>query len=266
MSIENTVRNIVESDWELYGLHNANENFDYAINRQWHTNMIRDGGMALLDLPEDRIHILNILTRNKKSGHQRQIERSFMEHKNHLIPLQTHTSPNKRDYSVDRIDNNGKVLNKKPIEDYFMDICGEEIILTRVLSEDEVKQWNNPDSELGSTHQLFWTIPTIHTAYHSITDEFTQNPNYARVIKYILTREEMNKALKSGVASIGTYDIQFRFREADSTLPFDMEVVFDDQKEFDILKKGYARWKERTGNESIENPFLHYDRFKSTKS
>lgn len=263
MSIENIVRNIVKSNWELYGLAKANGNFDYSINRQWANSMIRDGGMTLLDLPEGRVHHLDIQTRDRRSGHERRIGRSFMEYQGHLIPMGTHISPTKRDYSVYKVNGDGGILEEKPIENYFLEKCGDEITLTRVLSDDEVNQWNSSDGNLGSTHQLFWPTPTVHTAYHSITDEFVQNPHYNKAIKFILAKEEMISVLKSGSASIGTYGIQFRFREKDSVLPFDAEIVFDNETGFNLLRNGYQRWKARTNTESIENPFLHYDRFKS---
>ncbi|MBI2665054.1 hypothetical protein HYX12_00345 [Candidatus Woesearchaeota archaeon] len=178
-----------------------------------------------------------------------------MEYKGHLIPLRTHTVQNKRGYSVYEVDEMGDIQKEKSIDGYFIAICGDEVTLTRVVSDEEVKKWNSEESDLGSTNQLYWEIPTVHTAYHSITDEFVHNSSYNKVIKYVITRDELNQAFRDGSASIGTYDRQFRSREKDSILPFDIEIVFDDDRGFELLRTGYQRWKERTGTESIENPF-----------
>ena len=47
---------------------------------------------------------------------------------------------------------------------YLLENFKDEIILTRVLSEEEVIKWGESSSDLGSSHDLFWH-DSVHTSY-----------------------------------------------------------------------------------------------------
>ena len=250
MSNEKTLRDIIESSMDLYHFTRPK----YAFNRVFSVGLIHDSHMELVELPEGVVRADIEYWEIREQGRRGCLEsRSFMEYENRLVPLGTHTSERKPDFQMYQLDENGNETGRQPFYEFVLDRLPETVLLTRVLSEDEVNSWTN-GRELGSKHELFWKQPTIHTAYHSITSEFKGSDNYSRAIMMYVDKDEIRQQIQRGNVDIATNSFLFTNRRDDSPFPFDMEFTFREGA-FQTLKEGYKKWREESKVNSIENPF-----------
>ncbi len=244
---------IINNNWHLFGVSNSESQ---EIVRYWVTDTIRDSRNRLLDLQHGRrTHHVDITV--KRFGRSLRRNRSFLEYNGHLIPLGTHTSNKKSQYSIYKINGTIENLTPKPINMYLLENFKDEIILTRVLSEEEVIKWGESSSDLGSSHDLFWH-DSVHTSYFNTTDEFVNDPNYKRLVRFVLTKDELKTAFEKEYVELGTYNYVFRDRDPNSTFPIDFELIFKGDEGISLLRNAYQRWREKERVNSLPNPFADY--------
>lgn len=250
MSKEKTLREIIERDMDLYHLTRP----PYAFNRIFSVGLIYGSQMEVVDLPEGVARTVIEYWEIRELGRRGCLESiSFMDYENRLVTLGTHASERKSDFQVSQQDDSGNEVSRQPFYNFVLERLPDTIILTRVLSEEEVNSWAN-GRELGSKHELFWKQQTIHTAYHSITSEFKRSKNYSRAIMMYLDKEKIREHIEKGNVDIATNIFLFTNRRDDSLFPFDMELIFREDA-FHVLRDGYRKWKDETKVDSIENPF-----------
>ncbi len=135
-----------------------------------------------------------------------------------------------------------------------MERLPSEIRLIRILGVLEAAVFAREDATgIGSTHPLFWKDKRVHTAFHNVTNEFTED-GYERFVAFSFEKKELVELIRNGSVEIGTYDFVFKGRSHDSPFPFDMEFIFKESA-FPALMAAYVRWKTKTGYESAMNPF-----------
>jgi len=249
---ETTLRGIIAEDMNLFHLNKPR----YAFHRSFSKDTIRDMHLEIIDLPEGVMRTEIEYLELNEDGRFGCLENIvFMEYEHNLVPLGTHVSSRKSDYEVFKLDNFGKDIARQQLYAFILERLPNTVLLTRVLSEDEVKSWSN-GGELGSEHQLFWKERTIHTAYHSITSEFKNSDNYSRAINIYVDKEKIKEQIQRGNIDIATYENVFTDRKKDSPFPFDMELTFRGDS-FQTLKEGYQSWRKEVGVDSIQNPFYN---------
>ena len=183
--------------------------------------------------------------------------KNFMLNDHDLIPLGTHVEEGDKNsihvvvFSEDYSSKEGE----RTIGEYVLSKLPDDIILTRVLSEEESKKYEAGSKDLGSERgDILWGNGEIHTAIHNISSEFINNEKYTKALKFKIKKEILQKLMESSSAEIGTYNWVFVNRDENSPLPFEAEIVFKPEAQ-QILIDGFNRWRKEDGGSILENPF-----------
>lgn len=250
MSKEKTLRSIIENSFDLFHF----TRLTYSFHRVFSVGLIFDSHREVVDLPGGVLRTdIEYWEIREKERRGRLESRSFVEYERTLIPLGTHSSDRKRDFQVYYLNEYGSEISREPFYEFVFNRLPEMVLLTRVLSENELNLWIN-GGELGSKHELFWEQPTVHTAYHSVTSEFKCSDYHPRAIMMYIYKKEIREQIERGNVDLATLAFIFLNRRIDSPFPFEIEFTFRENS-FEKLREGYKKWREESKVDSIKNPF-----------
>jgi hypothetical protein len=252
MSIENIVSALVKRKGSSFWQYGDTERYSCETSRVETARTIRDGAFERVELPQNttRYEVQVEVTDKQQEGkiHTRM---NFLYIDETLVPLGSHTVRDKARTEVFHIKNETAVGGKSLLGEYLINNLPETVTLTRTLSDAEVAVWRSgsitPIEQKNGER-------VIHTALHSVTDEFGDPTTYGRLIKFLFPKAELASAFEAGTVTAGTYEAVFRGRETDSPLPFDTELLFTGEAGAKLLRKAYQRWTKSEGITSLPNP------------
>ncbi len=251
MSIENIIGALIKREGSRFWQFGDADRYDCEIARITASNNIQDGTLNKKPLGEGTTRYeADVHITDKQQGKSIRSRMHFLYVADTLIPLGTHCLKEKTQTDVYRVVDERCIKERIPLPEYLLENLPETVLLTRVVSAEEVEKWKKGDAVGMSTLN---ERPVVHTAIHSLTDEFSDPIQYGYAIKFIIRREALREAFQKGVVSAGTYEALFRGREADSPLSFETELLFHGEG-IELLKKGYRHWANKEGVQAIQNP------------
>lgn len=244
---------------QLDGLNKNSDRHEYILQRVFMRALFTNSRMETIDLPPNTYRCtadIKVINRDGQNWHLETME--FMLFEGTLLPLKTHVRERKNTFPVYKFSSDFKSYeSEQTIADYIMEKLPNDIILTRVLSDEEAQKYEQGREDLGSPGNMFWGKGIIHTALHNVSSEFINKQSYPKVIKFKISKEKLKELLQSSAAEIGTYGWVFLDRDQNSPFPFEAEVVFNPEAK-QALVDGYNRWKAEDGGSIQDNPFANY--------